>query len=236
MRHVLAECMTAPLEAADLSLCRLDLDDDIALDEALALLSAAERDRAGRFQFARDRDRFVRGRGYLRRTLARATGINAAALVLETGEHGKPRLRPLPGRATPHFNLSHSGGLAVLAVSEEGPLGIDIEFRDRRLDPARLSSTVLVASERQAIERSASEDVLAVFLAMWTAKEARMKLTGDGMALDPRLIELRLNQGWPTGYRLPLGPALRLDFPDIGRPDVICALARYADPAGSGAP
>jgi 4'-phosphopantetheinyl transferase len=230
-----AQTLPAQSEAVDLSLCRLDLDDDIALDVALALLSPAERDRAGRFRFARDRERFVRGRGHMRRTLAQMTGINPATLVLEAGERGKPRLSPMFDQATPHFNLSHSGGLAVLAVSWEGPLGIDLEFRDRRLDPARLAPTVLVASERRALECSESGEVLAKFLAMWTAKEARMKLTGEGMALDPRLIELRLDQGWPTGYRLPIGPALRLDFPDIGRPDAICALARFADPAGSGA-
>ncbi len=219
----------------EISVCQLDNDDDIPLVTAAGLLSPAEHERAARFRFARDRDRFVRGRGYMRQALARATGGDPAALLLEAGSHGKPFLQALPGRPVPQFNLSHSGGLAVLVVSWDGPVGIDLEFRDRTLDPLRLASNVLVASERQALDSVPTEEASALFLSMWTAKEARMKLTGEGMALDPRAIELTLEHGWPVGYRLPVGPAVRLDYPDLGRTDAVCALARYHGPAARGA-
>lgn len=219
-----------------LSSCCLDTDEDMMLDAAVALLSPAEHDKAGRFRFARDRDRYIRGRGHLRRTLARATGLDAAALALEEGPRGKPALRAMPGRPMPHFNLSHSDGLAVLAISWDGPVGIDLELHGRDLDPARLAPGVLVASERRALDALPPLDAAALFLAMWTAKEARMKLTGEGMALDPRAIVLKLDGGWPVGYSLPVRPAVRLDYPSIGRTDAVCALARDADLAGRGAP
>lgn len=215
----------------DLSVCRLDRDDDIAFDEAARLLSPEEHERAGRFRFAHDRARFVRARGHMRRVLARATGRDAAALRIETGKRGKPVLRAEPGCAMPHFNLSHSGDLAVLALCRDGPVGIDLELRDRNIDPFRLAPNVLVASERRALDRCPPEDASALFLSIWTAKEARMKLTGEGMALDPRAIELTLERGRPVAYRLPIGPDLRLDYPDIGHPEAICALVRYAAPA-----
>lgn len=218
------------LAGVTLSVLRLEDDSDIHLSAAEATLSPDERDRAARLCFPRDRDRFIRGRGHLRRELARETGQkDPAALRFDTGPQGKPRLR-LP--SAPHFNLSHSGGLAVLAISRRGPVGIDLERIDRGLDPARLAPSVLTPDERQALDAAPPEDAVALFLAFWTAKEARMKLTGEGMALDPRHIALALRQGGrPKGYRLPADPPARLDYLDIGHPGAICALARLPGPA-----
>jgi 4'-phosphopantetheinyl transferase len=208
-----------------LSVCRLDDDADIARQTALGCLSPAERARAEGFCRDRDRDRFVRARGHMRRELARATGLDPAAIDLEEARGRKPRMRLRSGRACPHFNLSHSGGLAVLAVSWTGPVGIDVELLDRSLDPAQIAASVLAPREREVLSAAGPAGALRLFLAMWTAKEARMKLTGEGMALDPRGIALTLDGEWPTGYLAPAGPAIRLCYPDIHRPDAVCALA-----------
>lgn len=209
------------------SVCCLDDDSDLPHGIALALLSADEKARAGRFHFRRDADRFVRARGHLRQELARATGHDPATIDLEVGTYGKPRMRQTSTGPHLHFNLSHSGGLAVLAISDQ-PVGIDVELLERKLAPAELAPSVLTLSEQQALESSAVPDPLHLFLAMWTAKEARMKLTGEGVALDPRSISLDLRDGWPSGYLAPPGSPVHLGFPDINRPDAICAVARFA--------
>ena len=91
---------------------------------------------------------------------------------LEYGPHGKPTL---PGG--PQFSLSHSGQLAVLAVSD-APVGIDVE------KPRPVRDTVA--------RRYFREDELAWmagdekrFFHLWTRKEAVLKCCGRGLSLSP---------------------------------------------------
>lgn len=198
----------------EIALCRLDDDADIALGAAEGWLSPDERDRADRFRQPRDRDRFVRGRGFLRRTLARRLGRDPGALALAVGPGGKPRL-PDGG---PAFSLSHSGGLAALAVSEAHEVGLDIECLAPQ--PALAGDlTGLIAlcfGPDEAAAIGAAPAPRRALLAFWTAKEARMKLTGEGLALDPRAIALAHDAGRPVGYLSPARPAAtlhRLDLP-----------------------
>jgi 4'-phosphopantetheinyl transferase len=201
----------------------LDDDLDIALCHARALLSPDEVARAARFVQPRDRDRFIRGRGMVRQVLGEASGFAPATLRFAETGNGKPVLTG-PGQAL-HFNLSHSEGCAVLAVSRVGPVGVDLELRTRRLEPLSLAPTVFSPDENRVLSALDASERRARFLMFWTAKEARMKLTGEGMSLEPRAIALALSGGWPTGYLRPEGPEVGLCFPDPMRPDAICALA-----------
>jgi 4'-phosphopantetheinyl transferase len=209
--------------------CDLDAGDAMGLAADRALLAPSERARADRFHFARDRDRYTRGRAFLRRRLAEATGRPAAALRLREAAWGKPALDG-PG---PEFNLSHSGPLAVLAISEAGPVGIDVERTARLGDLDRLAESCFLPEERKVLDGLGEAARRRRFFAFWTAKEALMKLTGQGMSLPPLAIALRLEDGWPAGCARPGGlSGARLDYPDLGREDAICCLARPAPEAG----
>ncbi|MFX0544539.1 4'-phosphopantetheinyl transferase family protein [Roseovarius sp. S1116L3] len=203
------------------SVCQLDDDRDMPLDEGRALLSPAESARAERFHFERDRHRQIRGRAFLRREVGRTLGADPRTLILTDGPDGKPRVK---GPAL-EFNLSHSGDLAVLAISERGPVGIDVELIDRRVDVASLARSVFAGAETDTLLALSENLCLLRFLAFWTAKEARMKLTGEGMGLQPLHIALELNDGWPVGYLRPATPAARAAFVDLGDPRAICCLA-----------
>jgi 4'-phosphopantetheinyl transferase len=203
-----------------LSTCSLDDDTDVSLDIAGDVLSFAETARAARFRFERDRARYVRGRAFLRRALGAATGQDPAKLVLTEIGKGKPFLDD-----TVHFNLSHSAGLAVLAMSESGPVGIDLEFIDRRIDILGLVRSCFNEAEARNILSLPVPEQPARFFAFWTAKEARMKLTGDGMSLPPQQIALDIEDGVPVGYLRPDSPATQAVFIDLGRPETICCLA-----------
>ena len=205
-----------------LAQCRLDADYDIALAEATALLSPSETARAARFHFDRDRNRYVRGRGFLRHTLGQALGQPAAGLDLTEGPQGKP---VLAGHDLA-FNLSHSRGLAVLALSARGPIGLDVEFIDRKLDIAGLAQSCFDADEVAVLDRLPAAARQTRFFAFWTAKEARMKLTGEGMSLPPKAISLILQDGWPVGYSRPdHATTVGVVFLETGRTDVLCCLA-----------
>ena len=204
-----------------LAQCRLDDDHDISLAKAEGWLSASETDRAERFHFARDRNRYIRGRGFLRSMLGQVCGQNPASLALGVQAQGKPVLQ----NSHLAFNLSHSRGLAVLAISETGPLGLDLEFIDRDVDIAGLAQTCLTAEEARVLETLPEIHRAARFFAFWTAKEARMKLTGEGMSLPPRQIALDLRNGLPVGYLRPQTVQAQAVFLDLGHPGSVCCLA-----------
>ena len=211
------------IRAEDISVaqCHLDDDRDIALSGAWRLLSVDEVTRAQRFQFDRDRIRYVRGRGFLRTLLGKACGLAPGDLVFGTGPQGKPFLQDSPLA----FNLSHSRDLAVLALAQSGSLGIDIEFVDRQADISGLAETCLTQAERAVLDALPKAAQAARFFAFWTAKEARMKMTGEGMLLAPRQIALDLQNGVPVGYLRPDTPAAQAIFLDLGHPAALCCLA-----------
>lgn len=216
------------IRAADIGVaqCHLDDDRDIALPEAWALLSADETTRARRFHFDRDRTRYVRGRGFLRHVLGQVCGQDPTGLTFGTGAQGKPFLQG----SDLAFNLSHSRDLAVLAVSQTGPLGIDLEFIDRSADIAGLTQNCMTPAEAAVLAALPADERQARFFAFWTAKEARMKLTGEGMSLPPQQIALDLRAGVPIGYLHPRTPAVQAVFLDLGNSVAQCCLALAQGP------
>ena len=90
-------------------------------------LSADERVRAERFHFEQHRNRFIAGRGLLRMILSYYTGIEPSRLQFCYGSRDKPALVETSGGGTLRFNLSHSQGLALYAVTRNREIGVDLE-------------------------------------------------------------------------------------------------------------
>ena len=101
---------------------RINADENAGENESL--LSYAERARAARFATDDLRRRYVAAHAFVRRALAAHTGADAAALRFDAGAFGKPQLIDFP---QVHFNLSHSGDWALCVISDDGPVGVDIE-------------------------------------------------------------------------------------------------------------
>jgi 4'-phosphopantetheinyl transferase len=87
-----------------------------------AMLSGAERERAERFFFERDRRRFVAARARLRELLGERLGTPPQAVDLAYGRYGKPLL----ARGGLHFSLSHCDEVALYGFSS-CEIGVDIE-------------------------------------------------------------------------------------------------------------
>lgn len=84
---------------------------------------------------------------------------------LERSARGKPFFANCPGR---WFSLSHSGGYALCALSDDGPVGVDIEI----VRPHRpgLPDYVLAPEERADFDGSWAD-----FARLWTRKESWCK-------------------------------------------------------------
>jgi 4'-phosphopantetheinyl transferase len=155
------------------------------------LLSADERERAGRFHFERDKQHFTAGRGILRTVLGRYLSLAPTEFAFAYGLRGKPGL---PGTAL-HFNLAHSGGLAVIAVARGSAVGIDVE--QIRVVPSwdSVMNSFFSAAEREAIQSIPSVDRLFAFFTCWTRKEAYLKATGDGIGVPLDRFEVSVIPG-----------------------------------------
>ena len=88
-------------------------------------LPAGERDRAAAIGRPRARRRWVASRWALRVVLGLYLEREPGEVELRFGERGKPMLRATDESL--RFNLSHSGGQALIAVGREREVGVDIE-------------------------------------------------------------------------------------------------------------
>src|SRR5262245_49624616 len=91
------------------------------------LLAANEQGRADRFRFQKDREHFIVARGLLRIILGRYLNRQPNQLRFGYSQYGKPALSEESGCPGLRFNLSHSHGLALFAVSRGREVGVDIE-------------------------------------------------------------------------------------------------------------
>ncbi|NEQ99478.1 MAG: 4'-phosphopantetheinyl transferase superfamily protein [Cyanothece sp. SIO2G6] len=160
-------------------------------------LSADERDRAARFKFDHHRHHFIAARGFLRLILATSLNQPPASLMIEYGDRGKPFLSTppqnskfnpqpstLPLRPTPplHFNVSHSDGVALYAISRDRPVGIDIEAIRTVSSITDLAQRFFFAEEAAVIQNLQPPQQEIAFFRGWTRKEAYLKATGDGLS------------------------------------------------------
>ncbi len=172
------------LTSTDVHLWRGGLDvPDRVLSTLMGALSADEQSRAERFAFERDRRRFITCRSMLRAVLATYLDCLPQEITLYYGRHGKPALADA---ASLRFNVSHSQGLAMVAVCRDREVGIDLEAVRPLPTLLEVAACAFSPAEREALERLAPEDHVAAFFNLWTRKEAFAKATGDGLscALD----------------------------------------------------
>jgi len=142
-------------------------------------LPAADRQRAESFLRREPARRWVAARWALRRALARYLDQPAAAIELEAGGRGKPRLTS--GAEWLQFNLSHSAGLALVAVTQGRPVGVDVEIVEPREDLVGLAERGLPPEEAAAVRSAAPAEQATAFYAAWVRHEARSKCLGTGI-------------------------------------------------------
>jgi 4'-phosphopantetheinyl transferase len=159
-------------------LWRLDLGlTATELAQCWGALSEHDRARADKLSAPQVRRRFVAARGGLRQMLAGYVGVDAAALVLTGGAHGKPML---PGG--PSFSLSHSGDLALCAVVWGRSVGVDLE-QVRPIPEADSIAAGWFGPLDRVTYRAIGDpgQRQQIFLRLWTRREAYLKAQGVGI-------------------------------------------------------
>lgn len=175
---------------------RAQLAVSTAESERLAvLLSRDEHARAARFQFARDRNRYIAGRGMLRVLLGSYVNAAPSDIAFASNPHGKPALAD--AALGVHFNLAHSEDVAIFAFSRDRIVGVDIESLDCAVDHDELAQRFFSArecAELQTLPRAARGRA---FLTCWTCKEAVAKAIGRGLSLPLDQLEVTVDANSP---------------------------------------
>lgn len=165
-----------------------------------ATLSTDEQERARSMADAPAKQ-FVAARALLRRLLAAYLPCSPARIEIVCGPHGKPHLAGTPSKANVHFNLSHSAGIAAVAIGRS-PLGIDIESLRDLADPDAIATRFFAPGELRALRRAPDAQQQGTFFSFWTCKEAYLKALGGGIARGLASFEVQIDgQGEATLLR-----------------------------------
>ncbi len=160
------------------------------------LLPADERERSLRMRRPGSAARWAGSRWALRTLLSRYLDEDPTAIALAPGEHGKPALAEAPERLS--FNLSHSGALALVAVTIGPEVGVDVEAIDPARDLAALAGRALDPDAAAAVRAAPPARRARVFYEAWVRREALVKCVGTGLwaastappPVDVSLLEL----------------------------------------------
>lgn len=170
------------LKGGDIHIWRACLDvPSNHLSRFQSLLNIDEIERANRFRFTIHRDRFIARRGILRTLLGQALECPPQDICFAYSVYGKPYLVQEPNLKL-HFNLSHSEGLALIALTLGRDVGVDIE----KVTPSLRDDTVpeqFFHPHEVALLRSLPQpDQAEAFLRFWVLKEAYIKALGKGLS------------------------------------------------------
>jgi 4'-phosphopantetheinyl transferase len=147
-----------------------------------SVLSPDELGRARRFHFEEDRMRFVRCRSALRIVLSRYLAIPASEIVFEYQTYGKPGLVAQQNPQHLSFNVSHSAGMALIAISAGQRLGVDIEQVRADFDLMTIAERFFSPREQAGLLALPDQVRVPAFFACWTRKESFIKAIGDGLS------------------------------------------------------
>ena len=173
---------------------RLDIELE-AVRALAALLSEAERQRASRLVFDRDRDRVVVARSRLRQLLGERLDIRPESVELAYGARGKPALASRFAGSGLRFNVSHAVDVAVYGLSSGREIGVDVEIVRPIREADAIAARFFSRHENAAYLALDSRDRTLGFFHCWTRKEAFIKALGDGLYHPLHSFDVSLRPG-----------------------------------------
>jgi len=164
---------------------------DVSTEKYLSTLTSEEKERVQKFKFARDRQRYVFGKGLLRELLSLYLAVPAEKIQFEDGARGKPRMAKTREQLQDiRFNVSDAGDGFACAIAIGREVGVDIESVDEVKDREKIAEQFFTPGEATAISKLRPASRNLGFLRCWTRKEAYAKAKGEGLYLNLRGFEV----------------------------------------------
>jgi len=181
------------LKNGDVHVWRVRLDQPPPIRETLStLLDPDEKQRATSFCFPKDREHFSVARGALREVLSRYLHISAKRIQFTPNEYGKPSVSGQTSENRLRFNLSHSHGVALYALTGCGAIGVDIELIREEVAGLLIAKGCFSPIELSKLRALPRDLQTTAFFRCWTRKEAYIKARGEGLShpLDQFVVSL----------------------------------------------
>jgi len=169
---------------------RLEHVDPLLVSFFRMSLSEAERGKADRLHFERDRMLYTTAHALLYAMLSRYS-TDISGFQFRTNQWGKPEVDS-PGNKM-RFSLTHTSGLAACAITLVDDLGVDAEVWHHALDPVELANQFFAPSEAAHISSLPELDRGLAFFQLWTLKEAFVKAVGKGLSVPLADFEFTLD-------------------------------------------
>jgi 4'-phosphopantetheinyl transferase len=180
----------------------LEIDDAPLLNAYRAMLSESERQQEQRFVFAKDRQRYLVTRALLRTALSRYAAIVPSQWSFLFNKYGKPALANSPDGHRINFNISHTDGLIVLALTNDAEIGIDVEKICVDRASLDIADRFFSAEEAAALRQVSDAGQADAFFGYWTLKEAYIKARGMGLSIPLDKFT----------FRFPCNESIAVDF------------------------
>ncbi|MEP6901717.1 MAG: 4'-phosphopantetheinyl transferase superfamily protein [Actinomycetota bacterium] len=169
------------LKDGEIHIWRANLNQEsLSVQQFLKTLSADEKQKADKYYFDKDRNHFIVARGTLRKILSGYLGIAPNEICFAYNLFGKPILDVKNNQF--RFNVSHSQGLALFAITREREVGIDLEFIRSDFAVLKTAQSFFSEPEISALKNLPTELQTAAFFSIWTRKEAFIKAVGEGFS------------------------------------------------------
>jgi 4'-phosphopantetheinyl transferase len=170
--------------------------DPATVGRLLEMLDEGERERAYRFHFRRDRERFIVARAALRQILASYLRAAPERVRFTYTSYGKPGLADTS--IDLKFNVSHSHEVALYAFARGCEVGMDVEYVREGVAGIDIAKQFFSEQEVDALRLLPPEARTLAFFNCWTRKEAYIKARGEGLSHPLERFAVTLAPGEPA--------------------------------------
>ncbi len=185
------------LTHSDVHLWVLDINavhDQELLNQYAGILSKEEKERWQRFKFAKHRHQFLVSHALVRHVLSRYALIAPDEWEFSQNSFGRPEVMMPPNSPNLRFNLSHTDGLAALAVTLGQDIGVDVESADRINASPGIANRFFSPFEVEALFKQPDHEQKQRLFEYWTLKESFIKAKGMGLSFPLNEFSMHLNE------------------------------------------
>ncbi len=167
----------------------------VLLRQYESVLSEEERQKWQRFHFEKDRHQYLITRAALRCLLSRYNNnVLPTEWAFVSNQYGKPSVTNTALAESPAFNLSHTDGLIVIALTQGRTIGVDVECQSRAIQLLDMAKHFFSANEYRHLQSLPAHRQRQRFFQLWTLKEAYIKACGKGLSIPLDRFSFIFNQ------------------------------------------
>lgn len=157
-------------------------------------LNEEEQKRALQFKLPLHKTRFIAAHAALRSILSRYLNQTPETVSFAHNAFKKPFLNDHPEVT---FNLSHSHNIALIALTRDNEVGVDVEMISDKFNP-KLVERYFHPEEIAQFDHLSGNDKATAFFQLWTRKEALLKAAGTGLHTPLNQFNVSLSGGSET--------------------------------------